>query len=312
MSDFYLAFSAIFPLFFPMAAGYLLKQINLVDGHTVKGMNKAVFRFFLPLLLCYNVYHSDLTRVFDKRLMLVGVAGVVISFLVFFLFVRLTEGDRAKQGVMVQGMFRSNFVLFGLPLATHLCGSEEIGTTALMIAVIVPLFNVLSVVVLELSRGGKPNWKTIARGILTNPLILSSLLGLLILFTDLPIPKLIDETIGSMAGIATPMALFLLGASFRFSAAKSTLRQLVTVVTGKLVVLPGIMLMIGYFLGFRGISMATLLAMFASPTAVSSFVMAQEMEGDADLASQIVVWTSAGALVTIFFFLVILKRIGGI
>lgn len=312
MNNFTLALSAVFPLFFPMAAGYLLKQINLIDQHTVKGMNSAVFRFFLPLLLCYNVYHSDLSSVFDKSLMLTGVSGVIISFAVFFLFVRLIERERAKQGVMVQGMFRSNFVLFGLPLATQLCGPEEIGTTALMIAVIVPLFNVLSVIALELSRGGSPNAKKIIGGIARNPLILSSLLGLMILFAKIPIPALVDDAIGSMAGIATPLALFLLGASFRFSTAKTSVRQLAVVVLGKLIVLPGIMLSIGYALGFREIAMVTLLAMFSSPTAVSSFVMAQEMEGDAELASQIVVWTSVCALITIFFFLLLLKQLGGI
>ncbi len=312
MNDFSLALSAILPLFFPMAAGYLLKQIKLIDDHTVKGMNKAVFRFFLPLLLCYNVYHSDISSVFDKKLILLGVAGVFLAFVVFFLFVRLTEKNPAKQGVMIQGMFRSNFVLFGLPLATHLCGPEEIGITALMIAVVVPLYNVLSVIALEICRGVSPDMKKIIKGILTNPLILSSILGLIILFTKIPVPHFIDDAVSSMSSVATPLALFLLGASFRFSGAKDSLRQLITVLMGKLVILPGVMLTIGFFMGFRGVGMATLLSMFASPTAVSSFVMAQEMEGDGELASQIVVWTSTFALLTIFCFLIILKRVGGI
>ena len=312
MKDFLLALSAIMPLFFPMAAGYLLKQIKLIDDHTIKGMNKVVFRFFLPLLLCYNVYHSDVSSIFDKKLIAFGVTGVFLAFFIFFLFVRLTEKNSAKQGVMIQGMFRSNFVLFGLPLATHLCGPEEIGITALMIAIVVPLFNVLSVITLEICRGGSPNIKKIIKGILTNPLILSSILGLIILFTKIPVPHLIDDAVGSMSSVATPLALFLLGASFRFSGAKSSIRQLVTVLLGKLVILPGIMLTIGFFIGFRGVGMATLLSMFASPTAVSSFVMAQEMEGDGELASQIVVWTSTFALMTIFCFLMILKRVGGI
>lgn len=312
MKGFLLALSAIMPLFFPMAAGYLLKQINLIDNHTVKGMNKAVFRFFLPLLLCCNVYHSDLSNVFDKRLMIFGIIGVFIAFFLFFAIVRITEKKHEKQGVMIQGMFRSNFVLFGLPLATQLCSEDELGVTALMIAVVVPLYNVLSVITLEICRGGVPNVKKIIKGILTNPLIISSLLGLVILFIGIPVPKLIDQSLSSMASVATPLALFLLGASFRFSGAKNSLRQLITVLLGKLVLLPGIMLTIGYFMGFRGVAMTTLLAMFASPTAVSSFVMAQEMEGDAELASQIVVWTSTFALLTIFCFLMILKRLGGI
>ena len=122
----------------------------------------------------------------------------------------------------------------------------------------------------------------------------------------------VSSSLSSMASVATPLALFLLGASFRFSGTKTSLKQLITVLMGKLVILPAVGLTVGYLLGFRGISLAGLLAMFASPTAVSSFVMAQEMEGDAELASQIVVWTSSIALVTIFCFLLILKHLGGI
>ena len=85
MKDFLLALSAIAPLFFPMAAGYLLKQINLLDEHTVKGMNKAVFRFFLPLLLCCNIYHSDLEQVFNKELTAFAVIAVLLSFLITLL-----------------------------------------------------------------------------------------------------------------------------------------------------------------------------------------------------------------------------------
>lgn len=312
MKDFLLALSAIAPLFFPMAAGYLLKQINLLDEHTVKGMNKAVFRFFLPLLLCCNIYHSDLEQVFSKELTAFAVIAVLLSFLLFFGYVRLTEKDPKKQGVMLQGMFRSNFVLFGLPLASHLCGTEEIGTISILIAIIVPLYNVLAVFSLELCRGNKLNLKKTGKGIATNPLILSSLLGLVILCSGFKVPNIIDTSLSSMASVATPLALFLLGASFRFSGTKTSLKQLITVLMGKLVILPAVGLTVGYLLGFRGISLAGLLAMFASPTAVSSFVMAQEMEGDAELASQIVVWTSSIALVTIFCFLLILKRLGGI
>jgi len=180
-----------------------------------------------------------------------------------------------------------------------------------MIAVIVPLFNVLSVIALEICRGGSPDFKKICKGIITNPLILSSLLGMIILLSKLPVPTLIDYAIKSMSSVATPLALFLLGASFHFSGSKNSLKQLITVLMAKLIILPIVMLTIGFALGFRGIFIITFLAMYASPTAVSSFVMAQEMDGDTELASQIVVWSSTAALFTIFFFLMLLKRLGG-
>ena len=158
-------------------------------------------------------------------------------------------------------------------------------------------------------RGGHIDLKKIAHGIVTNPLIIGAFLGLLFLIFNIKLPAFIVSSIKDLSKIATPLSLLLLGASFSFSDIKKYIKETAIVVFGKLIVLPCVFLSIAYFLGFRGITLLSLMVMFSAPTAVSSFQMAKQMGGDGDLASQIVVFTSSLSIVTVFAWIFILKQL---
>ncbi|OJT80428.1 transporter, partial [Clostridioides difficile] len=107
--------------------------------------------------------------------------------------------DNKTRGALIQGVFRSNFVIFGIPVTISLFGDKSIGVTSLLIAVIVPMFNVLSVVILEIFRGGKVNIKHMIKSVLTNPLIIASFIGLTMLILNINIPTFLHKTIGDIS-----------------------------------------------------------------------------------------------------------------
>ena len=131
----------------------------------------------------------------------------------------------------------------------------------LVIAVVVPMFNAFSVIALEVYRGGKLNFWKIAKSVASNPLILSSLLGIVLLALGVKLPEVIDKPLSDLADVATPLALVILGAEFSFRQVKSCLRQLVLGVTGRLIVMPLIFLTIAILLGFRGEELIALMVM---------------------------------------------------
>ena len=309
MDNLILSFNVVAPLCFVMALGYVLKYLKMFDEDTIKCMNSVTFKAFLPTLLFYNIYTTDLENVFNPKLMIFAALSIIVIFVLLFIFIPMIEKEDNKKGVMIQGIFRSNFVLFGIPVATSLVGEGNVGTTALLIGVVVPLFNFLAVVCLETFRGGCIDIKKIIYGIVTNPLIIGSLLALILLLLNINLPTFIISTIRDVAKIATPLSLVLLGASFSFSDIKKYLRETLIVVVGKLIVVPVLIVLTAYYIGFRDISLLTLMIMSASPTAVSSFQMAKEMGGDGDLASQIVVFTSAFSIATVFFWIFALKQL---
>ena len=310
MENFVISVNAILPMFLMMALGYGARCLGWIHREEISNINKVAFRIFLPCLLYYNVYCSDLSGSFDPLLIAYAVGGVLLSFALALGYTLLTEKLPERRGVMIQGMFRSNYVIMGIPVATALLGADQLGTVSILIAVVVPLFNMLSVVVLEVFRGQKPKPLHILGQIAKNPLVIGSVLGILTLAAGIRLPHILEQTIQNISAIASPLQLFLLGAFFQFSGLKTYRRELMTVSAAKLIVAPGLFLGLGALLGFRGVAFVSLIGVFASPTAVNSFTMAQQMGGDAELAGDIVVTTSAVSIPTMFLWIFLFKSLG--
>lgn len=310
MENLMISANAVLPMCLVMALGYGTRRLGWLRREEISTINKIAFRIFLPCLLYYNIYCSDLSGSFDPLLMAYAVGGVLLTFGLALGYTLLTEKLPERRGVLIQGMFRSNYVIMGIPVATALLGADQLGTVSILIAVIVPLFNMLAVVVLEVFRGQKPKPLHILGQIAKNPLVIGSVLGILTLVAGIRLPHILEQTIQSVSAIASPLQLFLLGAFFQFSGLKTYRRELVTVSIAKLTVSPGLFLGLGALLGFRGVAFVSLIGIFASPTAVNSFTMAQQMGGDAELAGDIVVTTSAASILTMFLWIFLFKSLG--
>ena len=310
MENLMISANAVLPMCLVMALGYGTRRLGWLRREEISTINKIAFRIFLPCLLYYNIYCSDLSGSFDPLLMAYAVGGVLLTFGLALGYTLLTEKLPERRGVLIQGMFRSNYVIMGIPVATALLGADQLGTVSILIAVIVPLFNMLAVVVLEVFRAQKPKPLHILGQIAKNPLVIGSVLGILTLVAGIRLPHILEQTIQSVSAIASPLQLFQLGAFFQFSGLKTYRRELVTVSIAKLIVSPGLFLGLGALLGFRGVAFVSLIGIFASPTAVNSFTMAQQMGGDAELAGDIVVTTSAASILTLFLWIFLFKSLG--
>ena len=296
-------FNAVAPLFLIMALGYGAKCLGAISVDAVPSLNKLAFRYFMPVMLFRNLYDSSLSHAVQPRLLLFAVAAVLAMYGLSMALVLSTEKDPEKQGVKIQGMYRSNLAIIGLPLAKALVPGADMGPVAMLAAVIVPLFNVLAVITLTVFRGEKLRPARLLRMILTNPLIIGSAVGLLFLAVDWRLPAALEAAVDQVADMTSPLLLFLLGAFFRFSGL-----QLVSFV--RLIVMPGILLTTAYLLGIRDTGFAGLISVFASATAIASFTMTQQMGGDSELAGDIVVATSALCIVTMFGWSLLFRQLG--
>lgn len=309
MENFILSLEIVLPLFIVMAVGYACKRMKLVTETLAKQMNGLVFRVFLPVLLCKNIYTSSLESLINPGVFIFAAVGILVMFFLLMAVVPRIEPDKRKCGAMIQAMFRSNYAYFGIPLVQAIFPQSDTSVASLLVVIVVPLFNVLAVVVLEMFRGGKADPRQIIKKILTNPLIIGSLAGLIILITGIRIPSILQKPIDDLGKVATPLALFLLGASIDFSKTGAHVRQLSLCVLAKLVVFPLAAVLAGALMGMRGVELASLLIIFGAPTAVNSAVMAQQMGSDGDLATEAVVFTTAFSALTVFLFVFALKSL---
>lgn len=309
MDSLLLSVEAVTPIFLLMLLGYGLKQFKMATKDQFNAINRLIFKIFLPILLFYNIYKTDIGSIFDGKLVIFTVVTVLIVFGIGYGLVFLFTKENAKRGVMLQGFFRSNFAILGIPLVNYVCGDNAGGLSALMVAVIVPLFNVLAVITLERFRDGKIQIGKLLKGIVTNPLVIGCAVGAIFLLLDIQLPSLIETTVSDAASIASPLAIVVLGASFNFSTIKTSIKELAITVSTRLLIVPALAIAAAVWLGFRGEALVCLMVAFGAPTAVSSFSMAQQMGGDEELAAQIVVFTSALCLFSLFGWIFLLSSL---
>lgn len=311
MESLKLSFEAITPIFLLMALGYCLRMWKVADKKEFDAMNRLVFRVFLPVLLFFNIYKTDATRMFDAKLVLFVVAGELLVFLLgYFLVFRLTADTR--RGVMLQAFFRSNYAILGIPLVDYICDGRATGLASLMVAVVVPLINILAVTTLERFRpdGGKPNLKKLVTGILKNPLIIGCVLGMVFFLGGFKLPLVLERSVENVSKVASPLAIITLGASFTFSSIRGYAKDIAIILAARLIIVPLLALPLAALLGLTGEAMACLLIIYGGPVAVSSFSMAQQMGADENLAAHAVVFTSAGCLLTLFVWIFALNMLG--
>lgn len=315
MSDFMIsnlivAVSAVVPMFTLMSIGAFVKYQKWLTDEELNHMNRMVFRVFFFCLMFHSIYTTDITATFKPKLMLFGAGSVLILFTLLMLIVPRIEKENRRRGVIIQAIFRSNFVLMGIPIVANIFGDHNIAVATMMIAVIIPMYNILAVFALETFRGGNFSIIPILKGIIKTPMILGAITAALCLIIDIHIPEPVLKPIGQISSATTPVALIILGASFRFGSVKEHMKQLITCVSFRLIIVPAIMLSTAIALGFRGVEFVTLISVFATPCAVVSFAMAQQMGGDSDLAGNCVVFTSALSCFTIFCWILLFKTIG--
>ncbi len=310
MFSFYSSFSVVFPLLSLMSLGYFLTVIKVFDDVFLKKLNSLCFNVFMPFLLFTNIYRSDFAVSSAISMVGFGIASTVIVILLLLATMPRIIHDKPDCGVMIQAIFRSNFVLFGIQIADSLYGSENSSTTVVLVAFIIPIYNVMAVLVLAGFSNHKPSIVGMIKKMIKNPLIISSAISFIFVGFGLHVPDLLLSNMNQLAQIATPVALVALGGTFKFGNLKKYKYLLLSSTVFKLLIIPAIFVPISIWLGFRNMELTALMSMFATPTAVTTYTMAQNIGSNHELAGQIVVVSSLLSVVTIFFWVSFLQAYG--
>ena len=314
MENIIVSFNVIAPVFFLMVLGYLMvNYTSLADRKLTKQANAIVFKIFLPCMLFYNVYQSDIGAEIHSRIKLCiwAAGGLLILFVLLCLIVPKVVKQENQQGVVIQGIFRSNYVIFGVAVVQNMYGVKSTTTAAILSAILVPMYNFLAVVALSIiGEKRETDWKKIILDIVKNPLIISSVLGIIFSLLGIRLPTAVDTTVQDLAKLSTPIAFMILGGDLDFSKVKGNLKVASVVLTIKLVILPLIMIPMIVMMGYRDADLLSGLLAYQTPVAVSSYIMAQQAGADGQLAGQLVVFSSVLSIFTLFVTILILRTIG--
>ena len=276
MENFLFALNTVLPFLLYIAFGYGVRMSGLADEDFMKRLNKVIFQAFFPILMFNNLYSIPEGMTLNLRLVAAAIISVLLLQAVLLAVVPRLVKENERRGVIIQAIYRSNFVLFGIPLATSVFGEEGTLLATMMVAIVIPVYNVTAVVILELFRGGKVPVSVLIKNILKNPMIRGALMGFIFHMLGIKLPVSVEGPIKQFANLTTPLALFVLGGTLQFS----------------------------------GVERFVYFEMYATPVATASYAMAQNMGGDGELAGQFVVLSTVASVVTIFLWVYFLNSVG--
>lgn len=324
MDSLIFSLNATIPIFLVMLIGYGLKHTKLVTPDFVKSLNQFNYTLTLPILLFIDISTADFYSVWDTSYVLYCFFVTLFCILaiwagaglVFHMIDAHSAGHPSSGSILgefVQASYRGSAAVLGIAFIENIYGTSVIGP--LMILGTVPLYNIMAVIVLSFTAPdmqglNKAQLKKTFLGILTNPIIISILLGLLFSLLRIRLPFVIEKSFRMIAQLATPLALLTLGAGFEGRKALAKIKPTLAASCLRLIVQPALFLMPAVALGFREEQLVALLVMLGAPTTVSSHIMAKNMNHEGTLTSSVIVTTTFLSSVTMTFWLFLLRHFG--
>ncbi len=312
MENLIFSLNATLPIFLTMLLGLLFRYLGLMNADFVAKLNRFVFVAAIPALVFQDISSVDVRKSWDGGFVLFCFLATLVSITVIALLARLLVEEEIR-GEFVQASYRSSAAILGIAFIQNIYGSS--GMAPLMIVGTVPLYNAAAVVIFSLMKPGRKKLdrklllKT-AKGIVTNPIILGILAGILWSVLRIPQPEIMQKTVKNVAVLATPLGLMAMGASFEGKKALAKLRPSVLASLIKLVVLAAVFLPLAVRLGYTKERLIAILVMLGSATTVSCFVMAKNMGHEGVLTSSTVMLTTFFSAFTLTGWLFLLKTLG--
>lgn len=299
------------PVFLIIAVGFFARKGKIINEAFVDVTSRFVFLISLPVFVFLKISVLDLSQVFEFNQIIFVYAGTIITYLLIWIGSTPFIKDPKDKSAFIQGAFRGNYAIVGLALISNLFGYNALGKATIILAFLLPLYNVLAVIVLTVPKHqGKFHFKSTLIEILLNPLILAVFTALPFSFFKIKLPAMFVSTGQFLADLALPLALVGIGGSLNMENLKRASKLAFTSSLIKIVIIPIILTFAAYLLGYKKVDLGIMFIVFACPTAIASFVMADAMGANSKLAGNIIMITTLGSVFTISFGILLLKSFG--
>lgn len=282
------AVAVIGPVILMIGFGYGLYKYGTLDDAFVEKASRLVFNFALPALLFTTISTSSVTQLTDPKTISIGISGTLIVFVLMLILAPWLIKQKDDRGVVIQGAFRSNMGIIGLAYCANAYGSEGLAYGSVYLGGLTIVYNLLSVAVLNIYQNKTTSYLKILKDILTNPIILSIIAGLLVSIFNIKLPAIINNSAQYFAQLTLPLALLCTGAALRFSTMRQNGVPGVLSISIKCIFYPLILVLLAITFGVKGMPLMVIYLMAISPTAAASYVMVRKIGGNHELAAQII------------------------
>lgn len=312
MQNFLFSLNVTLPIFIIIVVGGFLKHIGLLTEGFTTVADKFVFKVALPVQLFQDIAAMDIRADFSGKFVVFCMIATTCMFAATWILGAVFLKDKSMVGAFAQAAARGSAAILGIAFVENIYGDS--GMTPMMIVAAVPLFNIYSVIILTVtSSEGKFNGALVKKllvGVVTNPIILGIAAGMVWSLLRLPMPVILSKSVHSIASTATPLALLVLGATFKGREALSKIGPTIAAAFLKLVAIPAAIFPFAIHMGFRGSELVAIMIMLASPTTVTCYIMAKNMGGDDTLSASVVMTATLLSSVTLTLWVFVMKTFG--
>jgi malate permease and related proteins len=302
-------FTVIGPVFTMVVLGFVLRRMNLIDEAFIATSSDLSFRLLMPSLLFFAILGADLDTAFQPKLVAYFFLATTLSFGIAWLW-SICSVERKNRGVFVQGAFRGNGGIVGLALAANYYGDYGLSVGGVMNGLGIFLFNIFSIGILAFySESFETNLRSVIKSLVTNPLLIGVMGGLLGSYLNLELPTWLMTSGEYLGALALPLALIGIGGSLTLTSLRSGAGVAFRASLWKVFVSPILLTLLAALLGFEGRELGILFLFLASPTAAASYVLTRAAKGDEMLAASIIAMTTVMSVITIFLGLVALPYV---
>lgn len=298
--------NSLAPVFLVIGLGAALRATGFLSESFFRGMNKLVFWVALPVLLFHKIAVAEFRGGPAMKVFVVLAAGAAVCIGAAYLLAWLLKVPWTARGAYAQAAFRGNLAYVGLPVILYSVGAAvgggEIEAIAVLaLAPLVPLYQLAAVLVLLVHAEGprRPSVGQVAWKTAGNPLLVACVLGGGFAWAGLALPDWADRSCAAVGQMALPLALLAIGASLTPARVRGSLLHSVSVSAVKVALAPAAGYVVAVWLGMSGDEMKIAMIYLACPTAVASYVMAEQLGGDDALAGSAVVISTLMALVSL-------------
>jgi predicted permease len=276
---------ALFPLIMLIAMGYIFKRTQFLTDEFWRGAEKLNYLILFPVLLFNNLAYIKLELATITQVLLALFIIITITAVTLWVARAFFHIPIARFGVYVQSQIRFNTYI-GLSIMSLLFGAQGMQMFAMMIALAIPLVNVISVLAFSQGQGLKP--VQIVFSLVKNPLILGCLVGIIFNLLQLSLFSGLEQLFKILASMSLPLGLICVGAALQFADLKHDYSRLLLNTVGRLMVVPGLAYLICYALNLNQFETIVLVVFFALPTASASYILTRYFNGDSQLMAGII------------------------
>ena len=308
--------NSLIPIFAVIGLGIVLRRREFLDEAATQSFNRFAYYFGLPLFLFSKLSNVDAAGGLANRYTFTLLLTTVIAMICGWLVATITGMEFASRGAFVQASLRGNLAFMGLPLVNLLISDLEaaqrdpiMAAVLFSLAPVIIFFNLASVAILAIYNEDTESnfsWARVVRNVVSNPILLACLAGLIWQKLEWQVPLAIDRTCQIVGVSAFPMALVGIGSQLASISITSQLRLPIASTLIKCILCAAVCWAIATLIGLDGAERQVLVILAAMPTAVSSYVLAEQMNSDADLAASSVVVSTAASMLTLTVLLLVL------